>query len=112
MDAGEGSVIDPRSPAALAADALFAPAMRAARELALTAGVEGLRLFAEHRCAHVEVRRAGEWSGVRASTLAEAVETLARGIGRADLAEWIALQREHLRRADTIPAPADHEAAS
>ena len=105
-------MIDPRSPAALAADALFAPAMRVAREIALTAGVDGVRITARTGFAHVEAHVEGVWSGALGDTLAEAVETLARRVGRADLADWIAAQRQDLRRADTIPAPADHEAAS
>lgn len=99
-------MIDPRTPAALAADALFASAMRAARELALTPCVEGVRITARLGFAHVETRIEGEWSGAIGDTLAEAVETLARRMGRADLADWIAGQRHDLRRADTIPAPA------
>lgn len=102
-------MIDPRTPAALAADALFGPAMRVVRELALTAGVEGVRITARVGFAHVEARRAGQWSGALGDTLAEAAETLATSLGRADLAEWLRAERDRLRRAPTIPAPCEPE---
>lgn len=107
-------ILDPRTPGALAFDALTDIGGRALVQLCFALrDLRGACCEVGRAQATVGVKIGDEdWSRAIGTTLADAVETLAESHGRPLIAAWIREQREALSRAETMPAPAHNDSSN